>query len=497
MDIQVSSNFERLLFEAYGRDASAVRALMGALKQSGEFAIAPAPLAAIKRDFDAYRVDEETCAREIGRTYRSGGVVIDPHTAVGVNAARRGLAYDPATPVVALATAHPAKFPDAVARAIGRAPPCRRICATSNRARAIRCSAQRGGGGGAVRSRSREGGDVSVRFTTLPSGLRVVTDATPHLRTAALGVFVSAGSRHEFEDEHGLSHLLEHMAFKGTRRRSARDIAEAIENAGGDLNAETGVEQTAYLARVLGEDVDLALDVLADILTESRFRRRRPRPREECHHPGNRSRRGHAGRLHFRSFHHGGLARSADRPADPRHARRRQRLRPQRDRRLFAAPLSSRSVDLSPPRARSSMRELSLGSRRFSARSAPRPLCRPSRPPIAAARFWSGRGSNRPMSSSASRAARFKRPITTPRMSSPPRPAGACRRACFRRCGSDGALPIPSTRFTGLIRTPACSVSTPAPPPETWAKSWPPRSIASARRLSRLTSARSSAPRRN
>ncbi|MGD1017451.1 MAG: pitrilysin family protein [Roseiarcus sp.] len=112
---------------------------------------------------------------------------------------------------------------------------------------------------------------MSVRFTTLPSGLRVVTDAAPHLRTAALGVFVSAGSRHEADDEHGLSHLLEHMAFKGTRRRSAREIAEAIENAGGDLNAETGVEQTAYFARVLGEEVDLALDVLADILTESRF----------------------------------------------------------------------------------------------------------------------------------------------------------------------------------------------------------------------------------
>jgi predicted Zn-dependent peptidase len=112
---------------------------------------------------------------------------------------------------------------------------------------------------------------VSVRFTTLPSGLRIVTDAAPHLRTASLGVFVNAGSRHEYDDEHGLSHLLEHMAFKGTRRRNAKEIAEAIENAGGDLNAETSVEQTAYFARVLGEDVDLALDVLSDILTESRF----------------------------------------------------------------------------------------------------------------------------------------------------------------------------------------------------------------------------------
>jgi threonine synthase len=122
MDIQVSSNFERLLFEAYDRDAGAVRALMGGLRQSGEFALAPGPLAVIRRDFDAYRVDEETCRQEIGRAYRSSGVVIDPHTAVGVNAARRALARDPATPVVALATAHPAKFPDAVARAIGQRP---------------------------------------------------------------------------------------------------------------------------------------------------------------------------------------------------------------------------------------------------------------------------------------------------------------------------------------------------------------------------------------
>jgi threonine synthase len=122
MDIQISSNFERLLFDAYGRDAAALRALMGGLAQSGEFAIAAAPLAAIRSDFDAFRVDEPTCAAEIGRTYRDSGVVIDPHTAVGVNAARRALERDPATPLVALATAHPAKFPDAVAQAIGVRP---------------------------------------------------------------------------------------------------------------------------------------------------------------------------------------------------------------------------------------------------------------------------------------------------------------------------------------------------------------------------------------
>jgi len=112
---------------------------------------------------------------------------------------------------------------------------------------------------------------LSARVTTLASGLRVVTDASPHLRTASLGIFVGAGSRHERAEEHGLSHLLEHMAFKGTRRRNAMQIAEAIENVGGDLNAETGAEQTGYFAHVLSGDVDLAIDVLADILTDSQF----------------------------------------------------------------------------------------------------------------------------------------------------------------------------------------------------------------------------------
>jgi predicted Zn-dependent peptidase len=112
---------------------------------------------------------------------------------------------------------------------------------------------------------------VSIEVTTLPSGLAVVTDATEHVRTAAIGVFVAVGSRHESAGEHGLSHLLEHMAFKGTRRRSARDIAEAIEDVGGDLNAETGVERTGYFARVMGTDATLALEILGDILTDSQF----------------------------------------------------------------------------------------------------------------------------------------------------------------------------------------------------------------------------------
>jgi predicted Zn-dependent peptidase len=113
--------------------------------------------------------------------------------------------------------------------------------------------------------------DETVRTTILPNGLRVVTETMPHLATAALGVWVGTGSRHERQEEHGLAHLLEHMAFKGTARRSALAIAEEIEAVGGDLNAETSTERTAYHARVLGSDVPLALDILADILCHPAF----------------------------------------------------------------------------------------------------------------------------------------------------------------------------------------------------------------------------------
>src|SRR5690349_9729836 len=112
---------------------------------------------------------------------------------------------------------------------------------------------------------------MSVQVTRLPSGLSVVTDQMAHLETASLGVWIGSGSRNENPDEHGISHLLEHMAFKGTKRRTARQIAEAIEAVGGDLNAATSVESTGYFARVLKADVPLALDVLSDILSEPAF----------------------------------------------------------------------------------------------------------------------------------------------------------------------------------------------------------------------------------
>ncbi|CAN7599810.1 pitrilysin family protein [Rhizobium sp. LjRoot30] len=112
---------------------------------------------------------------------------------------------------------------------------------------------------------------MNVECTRLPSGLTVVTENMPHLESAALGVWIKSGSRNETESEHGIAHLLEHMAFKGTARRTARQIAEEIENVGGEVNAATSTETTSYYARVLKDDTSLAVDILADILTESAF----------------------------------------------------------------------------------------------------------------------------------------------------------------------------------------------------------------------------------
>ncbi len=112
---------------------------------------------------------------------------------------------------------------------------------------------------------------MTVRKSQLGNGVTVVTETMPHLQSVALGVWVGSGARSERESEHGVSHLLEHMAFKGTRSRSARDIAEAIEAVGGEVNAATSVDQTTFYARLMHDDIALGLDVLGDILTESVF----------------------------------------------------------------------------------------------------------------------------------------------------------------------------------------------------------------------------------
>jgi len=110
-----------------------------------------------------------------------------------------------------------------------------------------------------------------VRVTTLPNGFRIVSERMPGLASAAVGVWVQAGARHERAEENGIAHFLEHMAFKGTHKRSALRIAEEIEDVGGYINAYTSRETTAYYARVLEADVPLALDVVADIVLNPAF----------------------------------------------------------------------------------------------------------------------------------------------------------------------------------------------------------------------------------
>jgi threonine synthase len=122
MDIQVASNFERLLFEAYGRDGQAVRALMATLGQSRGFALSARALSEIRAVFSADRADEEETAATMRTVLRESGRFIDPHTAVGIAVSEKET-RDPAIPMVVLATAHAAKFPDAVQAACGVRPP--------------------------------------------------------------------------------------------------------------------------------------------------------------------------------------------------------------------------------------------------------------------------------------------------------------------------------------------------------------------------------------
>jgi predicted Zn-dependent peptidase len=109
---------------------------------------------------------------------------------------------------------------------------------------------------------------MSIEFSRLENGIAVVTHHMPHLESLALGLWVGAGARSESKREHGISHLLEHMAFKGTTRRTARDIAETIEAVGGEMNAETSVDHTTYYLRLLKNDLALGLDVLGDIVSD-------------------------------------------------------------------------------------------------------------------------------------------------------------------------------------------------------------------------------------
>lgn len=112
---------------------------------------------------------------------------------------------------------------------------------------------------------------LNYRKETYPNGIRLLTEEVPHVRSVSLGIWVRVGSRDETPDLSGISHFMEHMFFKGTSRRTARDIAEALESVGGQLNAFTTKEYTCFYSRALDEHLDLALDVLSDMFFNSLF----------------------------------------------------------------------------------------------------------------------------------------------------------------------------------------------------------------------------------
>ncbi|HAN72630.1 MAG TPA: peptidase M16, partial [Actinobacteria bacterium] len=123
-----------------------------------------------------------------------------------------------------------------------------------------------------TRTLLREGDGGVVRRTLLPGGLRVITEQVPGVRSAAFGVWVDAGSRDESRPQMGSAHYLEHLLFKGTSERSALDISASIEAVGGDLNAFTTKEYTCYYARVLDQDLPLAINVVCDVVTGALLR---------------------------------------------------------------------------------------------------------------------------------------------------------------------------------------------------------------------------------
>jgi predicted Zn-dependent peptidase len=112
---------------------------------------------------------------------------------------------------------------------------------------------------------------VTYKKTVLPNGIRVVSEFLPHVRSVSLGIWIDVGSRYENLQDNGITHFIEHMVFKGTKKRDTRAIAQSLEMVGGYLNAFTGKEHTCFYARVLDEHVDLAMDVLSDMILHPTF----------------------------------------------------------------------------------------------------------------------------------------------------------------------------------------------------------------------------------
>ena len=112
---------------------------------------------------------------------------------------------------------------------------------------------------------------MTITESRISNGIRVISQSMPNFSSVSLGIWAEVGSRNELEGEQGISHLLEHMAFKGTKSRTAKEIAMEIENVGGDINAATSVERTSYFVRMLKNDIEIGISILSDIMQNSIF----------------------------------------------------------------------------------------------------------------------------------------------------------------------------------------------------------------------------------
>jgi threonine synthase len=371
----------------------------------------PGRAGALRAEFASGRASEAETSAMIARARAGMGELLCPHSAVGVHVAQ---GFTGTTPLVTLATAHPAKFPDAVEAATGIRPPLPpRMAdlygpARTGDARRQRPRRHRGADrGGRLR--------VTVELHTLSNGLRIVVEPMPGLQSASVGLWVSAGGRHERAEQNGIAHFLEHMAFKGTARRSALQIAEEIEDVGGYINAYTSREVTAYYARVLKEDVPLAVDLIADIVLNPAFDPDRDRDRAWRDPAGDRAGRRHARRHHLRLAAGRGLSRPAAGPHDPRPRGARARLHPRRFRPVRGRALRAERADPVGRGRRRSEEILRLAEAAFGHLTAARARRSSPRPSRAARSAWS-RTWNRRISRW-----RWRRRATGPTTSTPPR----------------------------------------------------------------------------
>ena len=215
--------------------------------------------------YDASSINDHETLDTIAKVYEKYDYISDPHTATGLNILMN---KNEDETWVSLVCAHPAKFNDAVKKAIKKEIDIpKELSNLFDKEEKMTILA----------NSTQEVKIISLKIfnmqkiTELDNGLRIVTQNMPGLETVSMGIWNFVGGRDETKDINGVAHLLEHMAFKGTKTKSALQIAETIENVGGDINAYTSKEITAYYVKLLADDLPYGIDILTDILQNSTF----------------------------------------------------------------------------------------------------------------------------------------------------------------------------------------------------------------------------------